>query len=230
MIWYSVNTIPFTYNHIIEQDKIWLQNKDVFKDESIDVHWVWNTEHKKYLSDLTASRIDVKGSMVFYQQTIKNPEFLYDIVLFDVTPASEKFSFHPIYNFGLLSQFVEDILDISRQVSMMYSVKISVAIKQKREISKRADKRYIKLLGNLEANGSIQVLPWSENLYDLLSASKLSISFPFTAPSVISKELNIATAYYLPKNLLVSSNKVNGIPFFQSKSELNTFILETLLP
>lgn len=225
MFWYSVNTIPFDYIHPVPGVEKWLQDDDLYKYMKIDVHWVWNLDHKSYLSKLTDANIFVMGSMVFYPRYNYGHEKRFDILLFDVTPPSAISMFHPIYNFDLMFRFVKDTLEISEEVSILTSETVKVALKHKRKISKQADMRYIDGLNDLEHNNKIQILNWSENLYSIIKSSKIVIAYPFTAPAVIAKELNVPSVYYLPENMLNSDKNVNGLAFFQNKKQLQKYIL-----
>jgi polysaccharide biosynthesis PFTS motif protein len=228
MLWYSVNSIPFNYKD--RKLERWVQDTDIYKFMIIDFHWVWTLDHKAYLSKLTNSEILVKGSMVFYSHKHNLQKINYDIVIFDVTPTGGIYSRNSIYNFDLVSKLVMDTLEISKEISLLIKTPINVSIKPKRVYNKYHDIKYVNLLRRLQNDKKIEILDSECNLYDLISSSKLIISYPFTAPAVIGRELKIPSIYYLPKNLLVASQSVHGVPFFQEKHELQKYVLKLFVP
>lgn len=222
MLWYSVNSIPVEYRK--PRAGVWTLDKDVYKFMKVDCHWVWNLDHKTYLSTLTNSKIEVKGSMVFYSNNKFFKGKNLDIVVFDVTPTTGVFSNNTIYHFDLLSQFILNILEVSHSVSLFNNKPLKVSLKPKRINSKHHDSRYLQLLSRLEHNRQIEILDATCNLYNVILSSKLIISYPFTAPAVIGKELQVPSIYYLPEDLLLTDKKVHGIPFFQNINALDRYV------
>ena len=222
MLWYSVNSIPVEYKK--PQGAVWALDTDVYKFMKVDCHWVWNQNHKTYLSTLTKSSIEVKGSMVFYPNNKFISRKNYDIVVFDVTPTTGVISNNSIYQFDLLSKFILDILEVSQAVSVLSNKPLKVSLKPKRVNNKHHDARYLLLLNQLKHEHKIEILDTYCNLYDVISSSKLIISYPFTGPAVIGKELMVPSMYYLPEDILLSGKKVHGLPFLQNKDALKIYV------
>jgi polysaccharide biosynthesis PFTS motif protein len=222
MLWYSVNSIPVEYKK--PQGAIWAFDTDVYKFMKVDCHWVWNQNHKTYLSTLTNSRIEVKGSMVFYPNNMLEGRKNYDIVVFDVTPTTGVISNNSIYHFDLLSKFILDIVEVSQAVSVLSNKPLKVSLKPKRVNNKHHDARYLLLLNKLKHKQEIEILDPDCNLYDVITSSKLIISYPFTAPAVIGKELIVPSIYYLPEEILLSGKKVHELPFLQNKKALKIYV------
>ena len=129
-----------------------------------------------------------------------------------------------IYQFDLLSKFILDILEVSQAVSVLSNKPLKVSLKPKRVNNKHHDARYLLLLNQLKHEHKIEILDTYCNLYDVISSSKLIISYPFTGPAVIGKELMVPSMYYLPEDILLSGKKVHGLPFLQNKDALKIYV------
>ena len=222
MIWYSANSIPIRYKS--RKTSIFEKNLDAsFKHMAIDTHWVWTSEHKKYLMKMTNSNILVKGSMVFYNPPRKlNRKKKYDIVIFDVTPYNSKGVFKDmIYSFPVKKEFIEDIIESVKLVSQKLDRDIDVYIKHKRSFGSTHSSDYIAYIAGLVQNNELSVLPLNSDLYELIAASKIVIGFPFTSPVIIGQELKIPSIYYSSTNMLSKYNKTD---FIQNKLELTRYL------
>ena len=222
MIWYSANSIPIRYKP--RKTSISEKNLDAsLKHMAIDTHWVWTSEHKKYIMKMTNSNILVKGSMVFYNPPRKlNRKKKYDIVIFDVTPYNSKGVFKDmIYSFPVKKEFIEDIIESVKLVSQKLDRDIDVYIKHKRSFGSTHSSDYIAYIAGLVQNNELSVLPLNSDLYELIAASKIVIGFPFTSPVIIGQELKIPSIYYSSTNMLSKYNKTD---FIQNKLELTRYL------
>lgn len=228
MVWYSSNSVPVKY-------KLKLGNVDwyskvaegFFKQISIDTHWVWTNQHKKYLRKLTGANILVKQSMVFYNCPKKiNYSKKYDIVIFDVTPHNSKSNFSKtIYAFSPAKEFIDEIIESVIFVSHKLDRDISICVKHKRTFTKKHSSSYINYIDNLVKKGHLFTLPLDINLYKTIAESKIIIGYPFTSPVVIGQELKVPSVYYSSSNLLA---KYNTNDFIQDKFKLRKFLEKNL--
>jgi polysaccharide biosynthesis PFTS motif protein len=193
------------------------------KDMAIDTHWVWTSEHKRYLMKLVDSDILVKGSMLFYNPKIKlNRNKKCDIVIFDVTPRNSKSIYKDtIFTFPVAKEFIEDIIESVKLVSQKLDRDISICIKHKRNFTPDHSSEYISYIGELEKDSQLSVLPLDSDLYKLIAASNIVIGFPFTSPVIIGQELKVPSIYYSSTEILAKYNKSE---FIQSKLELRKYI------
>lgn len=222
MLWYSANSIPITYKS--RKTSIFEKNLEAsLRRMAIDTHWVWTSEHKKYLMKMTKSNILVKGSMVFYNPPRKlNRNKKYDIIIFDVTPQNNKSIFNDtIYSFSVAKEFMEEIIESVKLVSQKLDRNIGVYVKHKRSFGATHSSEYIAYIAELVKNGELSVLTSNIDLYESIAASKIVIGFPFTSPVIIGQELKIPSIYYSSTNMLFKYNKTD---FVQSKLELTKYL------
>ena len=222
MLWYSANSIPIRYKS--SKTSIFEKNLDAsLRRMAIDTHWVWTSEHKKYLMKMTKSNILVKGSMVFYNPPRKlNRNKKYDIIIFDVTPQNNKSIFNDkIYSFSVAKEFMEDIIESVKLVSQKLDRDIGVYVKHKRPFGATHSSEYIAYIAELVKNGELSVLTSNIDLYESIAASKIVIGFPFTSPVIIGQELKIPSIYYSSTNMLLKYKKTD---FVQNKLGLTKYL------
>ena len=236
MIWYSANAVPINY-----RDKNLVRthfNEKNFEFMPLDLHYVWNQPHKDYLDSVTNPLIpvEVRGSLMFYlPQNEKGLTKVYDIVIFDVTPyeLSRKSDFdqipigqNSIYNSYFAIKFLQDLLWVVHEIDRCFDTELRIALKPKRKYTPLHSKEYLAFLENLSKNGLIDILESESDLYKTISESRICISYPFSSPAVIAKELDIPTAYFLAGNSIESNSLVDGIPFIADRTKLLDFIVK----
>jgi polysaccharide biosynthesis PFTS motif protein len=236
MIWYSANAVPINY-----RDKNLVRthfNEKNFEFMPLDLHYVWNQPHKDYLDSVTNPLIpvEVRGSLMFYlPQNEKSLTKVYDIVIFDVTPyeLSRKSDFdqipigqNSIYNSYFAIKFLQDLLWVVHEIDRCFDTELRIALKPKRKYTPLHSKEYLAFLENLSKNGLIDILESESDLYKTISESRICISYPFSSPAVIAKELDIPTAYFLAGNSIESNSLVDGIPFIADRTKLLDFIVK----
>lgn len=222
MLWYSANSIPIRYKS--RKTSIFEKSLEAsLKHMAIDTHWVWTSEHKKYLMKMTNSNVLVKRSMVFYNPPRKlNRNKKYDIIVYDVTPQNNKSIFKDtIYSFSVAKEFMEDIIESAKLVSQKIDRDIDIYIKHKRSFGAIHSSEYIAYIAGLVKNGKLSVLPSNSDLYESIAASNIVIGFPFTSPVIIGQELKIPSIYYSSTNMLFKYNKTC---FVQNKLELTKYL------
>ena len=78
-------------------------------------------------------------------------------------------------------------------------------------------------------NSFIDVIDSNQNLYDLISNSKLVIGFPFTSPVVIGQELDRPSIFYCSSKLLPIAHKGRKLSFIQSQTSLYSYMEKILV-
>ena len=222
MLWYSTAT-PVKYKSK-KASIIANGGYDIFlKHMKIDTHWVWTSEHKKFLMEMTNSKVSVKGSMLYYEGP-KKPNYnkKYDIVVFDLTPKNKENLYKDtLYNFPVAKKFLEDIIESVKLVSQKIDRDISIYLKHKRVFHETHSLQYTAYVAELAKNGQLSRLPLDIDLYETIAASRMIICFPFTSTVIIGQELKVPSIYYLSDNILVKYDQTN---FIQDKLELRKFI------
>ena len=236
MIWYSANTVPINYrDKNLERTHF---DEKIYESMPLDLHYVWNQSHKDYLDSVIDPPIpvEVRGSLMFYlPQEEQILTKVYDIVIFDVTPYEsshksdfDKISFNQnsIYSDYFATKFLQDLIWAIHKIEWRFDTKLRIALKPKRKYSPLHSRAYLAFLENLSKNGLIEILEPESDLYKTISESRMSISYPFTSPAIIAKELNIPTAYFLAGNSIKSNSLVDGIPFITERTKLVDFIIK----
>lgn len=222
MIWYSANSVPIPYADP-EISRITLKS-EIFRSIDIDEHWVWTQSHAEFLNKVSGQRVLTKGSMMFYNATFdKLVDKNIDVLVFDVTPVKD-FAQNNIYNESEVKNFLLDIVGAASQISQDISIKLRVCVKPKRDAASINSAAYLRLLKDLKSSGLIDVLNPYENLYNLISSSRVVIGYPFTSPVWIGLELDIPSIFYSSSSLLQKNVKPINQNFIQNRNELEIFI------
>jgi len=229
MIWYSSNSVPIQYKN--SKVKSFSINPEVYMSMKIDEHWVWTQEHRDYLSEFSSAKILVKKSLMFYEpEKCQNINKIYDVVIFDVTPYMDiKIVSDSIYTAREMTKFIGEILTCIEFVNKKYKKDYRVYLKHKRKPSKNHSLKYLNYIKEKVANNDITLVEPNQNLYDLISNSKLVIGFPFTSPVVIGRELGRPSIFYCSSNLLNSNRRNKKLLFLQSKASLYSYIEKELV-
>jgi hypothetical protein len=239
MIWYSANSIPINYRD--PKLNRALVDKNLYSFMPIDQHFVWTEDHKNFLKPLLHKDINVKvcGSLMFYQPKNKyNLNKIHDLMIFDVAPYNDlqihynsKFpgSFNSIYNFVYCKRFLEDILWVREKIFFSANVSLKISLKLKREFTSAHSVAYINYVKLLSNNKLLDILSPNVDIYEIISQSKICISFPFTSPAIIATELGVPSIYYLENDIMTSYNEIHGVPFVEKKEMLLKFVEEFIL-
>ena len=236
MIWYSANSVPINYrDKKLERTYV---NKKIYESMPLDLHYVWNQSHKNFLDSVINPPIpvEVRGSLMLYlPQEKRILTKVYDIVIFDVTPYEpsfksdfDKISFsqNSIYSSYYATKFLQDLLWAIHEIERCFGTKLRIALKPKRKYTPLHSREYLAFLESLSKNGLIEILESESDLYKTIGESRMSISYPFSSPAIIAKELNIPTVYFLAGDSIESNSLVDGIAFISDRTELRDFIIK----
>lgn len=229
MIWYSSNSVPIKYKK--EELKRFTINPTVYTDMRIDEHWVWTKEHKKYLSKYSQAKILVKQSLMFYgPENLNASSKKIDVLVFDVTPFNNtEITRNSIYTTRESVNFINEITACVKMLNQTNQKDYRVKLKHKRRILKNHSSDYSNFIDHKVKNFEIEIISSDENLYDLISDSKLVIGFPFTSPVVIGQELNRPSIFYCSSKLLPITHKSQKIPFIQNQTSLYSYMEKVLV-
>jgi len=82
---------------------------------------------------------------------------------------------------------------------------------------------------NLSENKLLDSIRPNIDIFEIISQSKVCISFPFTSPAIIATELGVPSIYYLENDIMSSYNKMYDVPFIDKKEILLKFVEELIL-
>jgi polysaccharide biosynthesis PFTS motif protein len=229
MIWYSSNSVPIKYKK--ENLKRFTVNPIVYIDMRIDEHWVWTKEHKNYLSQYSKAKILVKQSLMFYvSENLKTSNKKIDVLVFDVTPQNNtEINRNSIYTTRESVNFINEVIACVKMLNQTNKKDYRVQLKHKRRISKIHSSDYSKFIDQKVKNFEIDIIESHQNLYDLISNSKLVIGFPFTSPVIIGQELNKPSIFYCSSKLLPTTHKGRKLSFIQSQNSLYSYMEKILV-
>jgi polysaccharide biosynthesis PFTS motif protein len=148
------------------------------------------------------------------------------IAVFDVTPFRDSiFSYLGIPNDYYRSKnnitFLNDIQDIGNK----YGFKI--LFKQKRDIGFKSELKYRNFIRLFVKRNNVELINHDVSASELIECSEMSLSMPFTSPSIIAKEYGFKTAFYDSTGLLNKNDKgAHGIKIISDKSELERWVLD----
>jgi polysaccharide biosynthesis PFTS motif protein len=153
-----------------------------------------------------------------------------DVLIFDVTPRNDTdITRNSIYTAEHMTQFISDILLCIKKLNEKYGSNTKVFLKHKRRITQHHSLEYSRFIKDKIRINEIHILDSNENLYNLISKSKLIIGFPFTSPVIIGKELNKPSIFYCSSGLLKLAHKNQKNSFIQNRKLLYKFIEEKLV-
>lgn len=215
MFWYSSNIKPIetdSSNAVVDPQFISLNSL-------IDEHFVWNIGQKEFLETKGLQNVKPVGSIVFRPQRSENNLTKdIDIAYFDVTPLESSDNYYKYQN---CSNVLFGIIEARDKLQLSLGIPISIFIKPKRHYFRRHSKRYIKLLADLSKNGTVKIIPSTENLYRTISNSKFVVGIPFTSPVLIAQEIGIPCAFYSGDTHTLNIRFIeNGIPVLRSIDDL----------
>ena len=229
MIWYSSNSVPIEYKKPnLERFTI---NPLVYNKMRIDEHWVWTKEHKQFLIKHTDVKVLVKQSLMFYDsKEDRSSKRSYDVLIFDVTPHSdEKIHNDSIFTSSEMIRFINESLACVLKLNKKYGVNFKVHLKHKRKMTKGHSLHYSKFIGEKISNREISIVSPNQNLYDLISNSRLVVGFPFTSPVIIGLELDKPSVFYCSSNLLKPPQKDQNNLFLNTKDSLFSYMEKMLV-
>ena len=229
MIWYASNAVSIKYKKDnLERFAI---NPAIYNYMRIDEHWVWTKKHKQFLAKHTDAKILVKQSLMFYDaEEDGSSKRSYDIVIFDVTPFSDKkISNNSIFTSSEMIRFINESLECVVMLNKKYGLNYKVHLKHKRKMTKDHSSHYSKFIDKKIRNKEISVVGPNQNLYDLITNSRLVIGFPFTSPVIIGEELDKPSVFYCSSKLIKPQYKVQNILFLNTKDSLFSYMEKKLV-
>jgi len=210
MLWYSENTIPFSFKESPFSNPL-PNNRHIAVDEMM----VWSRYFKKYLEKIGVNAtIKIVNPILFYldKNKPKKNKKDFDIIIFDITPFSAESSlllghYESYYNFSNCMMFIKSIVQISTELENELNIKINLNLKSKRQYHQYHDIQYINYIKSLSERRLINLVSPSDNIFDLLNANDISIVVPFSSPAIVARYLCRKTFYYDSAKVLLPRHK-----------------------
>jgi len=187
----------------------------------------------------------------FITRNLKNILFKKNVVIVGSIPFQNK-----IFNLNIKKNFLVSIFDVQPHRKFNYSIigwpieyyvsnivknflidtyevlsnfDVTIIYKKKRNIKNLLDKGYKKITTELSYKNNFMEVDPNISVHQIIQNSKLSISIPFTAPALISKELNKPAVFYDPIKLLYSDDRAaHGIKLISDKKTLYNWVKENI--
>ena len=194
---------------------------DKFQKDKLDLK-VSNNSINQLVSPIyfSTNNVEIKGD-----QRIK-------IALFDIDPQRKSQHFGiSSYNdydydeYAIHESFFEDIIFSPKSKQFKFYIKP----KRKQQKSRQLEK-YNTLLEKLAKIENIEIINPDISYIYLLEKTDLSISFPFTTPSIVAKNLHKKTAFYDPSGKIALDDPgAFGVKVLNNKEEIQSW-MESHLP
>jgi polysaccharide biosynthesis PFTS motif protein len=171
--------------------------------------------------------VEVVGPIYFASLNNELPALSYpSVAVFDVPPHRRSAHFG-ITTLGeylrrfpcIQHRFLEDIYEV------LLKSNVHMAVKQKRDIGPRGEKRYGRLLKQLEAQSSVTLVPPACSAIPLVRICQATISFPFTSTALYAQNEGRPSAYYDPMSWIAFDDPAaRGLPVLRGRDELSSWI------
>ena len=191
-------------------------------------YYVWNVSMKNFLRNRNPSNnpnIEVVGP-VYYESDNTNyvPYNGKTIALFDIEPKRRLYYNllgleNEYYNFKVNKDFIDDILKFANEHGYM------VLHKRKRKTGNwYRDLAYVKYTSRLKERINYISVDPDVSAYTIIKDCTLTVSMPFTSPSVYARHIGKPSIFYDPtRKILKDSDNAHNVKVVSGKNELRTF-------
>ena len=181
---------------------------------------------------LGESLVVVIGGPIFFSDNgAPLPELpVHSIAVFDIQPhrLSSHLGFSTLADCQAVypdfyHHFILDVTEILRECGA------NIALKTKREIGTRGDRRYAQILKTLDKQTDIRFINPGISAFRLAKLCDASISAPFTSTALYAKNLGRPSIYYDPVGWMQRDDEAaHGIPVLCGKDELRVWVNQIL--
>jgi polysaccharide biosynthesis PFTS motif protein len=106
---------------------------------------------------------------------------------------------------------------------------LNMILKRKRDIGSLLNTRYKRVVDKLTASDHFMLVNMDTAAHELINASKMVISLPFTSTALIAREMGKPSCFYDPLGLVQQDDKAaHGIKIVTGPEELRAWILSVL--
>ena len=223
MVFYSVNGNPFAY----KADPAYEHNPSLSQIR-VDTFWVWTPGQAAVVREWgLATPCNVAGPMLFYRPranaAVRGGTL--QIVVFDITPMEPELIerrgvVNPYYTTPRAKAFIADVLAARDAAARSLGRKVKVVLKPKRKYQRVHSTDYIDfLLGRVRSDGDFELLEPQTDLAQVIAASDLVVTLPYSSPPYIAAPLGVPSIYYDPGDELVPTHEAHPLIGFASTPE-----------
>jgi len=232
ILWYSQNSYPISY-----LDEVSAHSIVNFQYMRADIQWVWTKGFKNFLEQICPrSSYRVVGPIIWKLPSKK--KLMMDanlkIIVFDITPPNEEFEkkfglLRNYYSEKIMSKFIEDIIEVTSNISKIKGEIIEVVLKHKRDFIDIHSSEYIKNISDLSDTRVLKLVSNNSNIYELINTGALIIAAPYSSPVYIALDIGIPAFWYDPTGTLHWKLGVQEAPLIQGREQLFTKLTEIFL-
>lgn len=209
MIWYAQNWQPIAYVHdccISDIPQLrWIR---------VDKHWVWTKSFSQYLKGILQTvSIEVVEPILFFLPRPKEVSREKQIIIsvFDVSPFSDNVALQTgetknYFNIKNLILFVEGVISLRDTLQDYFNLPVNLRLKTKRGFKSDYEKSFFDYLNELHASRKIELIDSNKNIFNLIDASDIVISYPFTSTNYVADFLRVPSVYFDPTATVLNQN------------------------
>lgn len=208
LAWYSQNNYPISYRD--EEQASPIPNLGYIR---VDIQWVWTVQFRNFLENICPPcKYEVVSPIIWHlpsETAIRSKgQDVYKIAIFDILPMSKltEKDFGLIRNFytsANMTNFLEDIIEISSSVFAESKKKVKLVLKHKRKSTRGFhDSDYDLAILSLMENCEVELQNHDTNLFDLIGGIDLVIAAPYSSPVYVAASLNKPAFWYDPTSSL----------------------------
>lgn len=205
----------------------------------VDTHWVWTHSMADYLRarGQAGSTIEVIGPILWYLPELRTPPpGEISVLVFDVPALGDNTmlmlgeitnNFHP----DKMRQFMADVVALRLQLEQTLGRPVSIHLKRKRTYRPQYSREYFDFITKLAEEGVVMLYGPAENIYSIVSASHLVISYPYTSAAYVAEALGVPSLYYDPTRKLMPEyfpESKQAVRFASGVNELTETALQLL--
>ncbi len=196
-----------------------------------DVHWVWTEAFARYLRSQVNTDVRAVGPLLWRlpKGNVSEPGDA-SILVFDVPAVSDQVMLElngELTNYFTpdnVRAFIADIVGVTRELELELDQPMLLTLKMKRGYRPDYAREYFDYVDQLVADDAIELADSAENLFQIISRSRLVIAYPFTSPVYVAEFLNIPAIYYDPTGAIHAqtfADRPFSVGFVGSRPELH---------
>lgn len=192
---------------------------------------VWDHWQADFIRNtvIRKKNIEVTGCIWFSQGVMTNlPVNEKRVVVFDINPLRDARYYmfaEPVEYLvpAVVNHFLQDIYAVSNELGL------TMVLKRKRDIGNLLHTRYKAVLDQLAGQENFRMINMETSVIQLIDASLIVISLPFTSTALIGRELGKPSCYYDPSGLVQADDPAaHGIPVLSGQEALAKWMKDVL--
>ena len=129
------------------------------------------------------------------------------LAAFDLPALSDEFarSVGQLTNFLTienLKAFIDDLIRLRVTLQKEYPCPVQLILKQKRYHSVNYEREYTDYVESCYATNQLELMPATENMFDMIESSHVAIVFPYSSPAYVASFLGVTAIFHDPTRTL----------------------------